>query len=391
MMHKLLLTTLLLTTGLMAQTFNVSTAQEFSDALNSAANNTEEDTIILEAGTYLADDYIQFQYITKDHSNLTIKAAAGLSKSDVIIDGNQKSRVLALIDEDIENGVSQLGLYTIENVTITNGKSGTVGGGIKSSYPLLLNSVDVTHNYAKIGGGGIWLQGAFELKDCNVSDNNISDLYQASGDAAIHPEYFGSQLNYDSKIINSIFSYNIAPYAQTGGSGYGILRMPYQEGTLNIENSTFTSNKGRGGALYSEYLNIRDSNFTSNSGLEGGAISGRIVDIENVSFKKNYSSSLLSNSSAIYIAGNGHINNSVFDGNSGSSHVVNANETIISESIFKIPEFCIIIDNNRFNSGHFSISFHHFRCYRPTINCMMRSTGKYPGMSCGLQIGSGFP
>jgi len=86
-MNKILLLLTASTLTLFAHTFNVSTTPELRTALNTAATNGEDDTIILADGTYKTTDDGggTFIYFSNEANNLTLK---GSSSANVILSGD---------------------------------------------------------------------------------------------------------------------------------------------------------------------------------------------------------------------------------------------------------------------------------------------------------------
>lgn len=126
---------------LQAEEFHVSTAVKFQNALTSARDNGQADTIWLAAGTYNAsDNSYAFTYITKEGEDfdLTIKGETGTTAEDVILDGNGEYEVLS-----IDQGNASV---TIEGVMIHNGKGGI---SIYSQDSITLNSNIVLNNIGR--------------------------------------------------------------------------------------------------------------------------------------------------------------------------------------------------------------------------------------------------
>ncbi|MBD3798255.1 MAG: hypothetical protein IE887_11165, partial [Campylobacterales bacterium] len=91
-MKKLLLLPTLLTVSLLAQTFNVSTTPELRTALETAATNGEDDTIVLADGTYKTTDDGggTFIYFSNEANKLTLQ---GSSAENVILSGDNQNQI----------------------------------------------------------------------------------------------------------------------------------------------------------------------------------------------------------------------------------------------------------------------------------------------------------
>ena len=294
---------------LYAQVFNVSTSKEFSDALYDAANNAKDDTIILSSGRYYTSDFVQFQYLvdkTNNRNSLTIQASSGLTKDSVILDGNNTSRVLTLINSDHSSSSENYGDITIKDITITNGYSPTKAGGIyEEGFDLYLYNLDIVYNKANGMAGGVYHNGyeqRFEIYDSNLSYNEATEYNNYVGAV-----YGDTRLG--SKIQNSVISYNKGNYA--GGT--------YNIGEIN--NCIYDSNKGTrtfedqatGGAVGAKI--IKDSTFINNYAKGAGALGYFSGSIDNVIFKNNRASYVGAVSYSYYNDVN--ITNSQFLGNRG--------------------------------------------------------------------------
>jgi len=82
-----------------AATFNVSNTLEFRQALENAALNGENDTIILEPGIYstLSDGLGTFTFNDTEEYNLTIQGADGYSINDIVLDGENTHQVMNFV------------------------------------------------------------------------------------------------------------------------------------------------------------------------------------------------------------------------------------------------------------------------------------------------------
>lgn len=125
---------------------------EVQDAVNAASDG---DTINVCAGTFKETIYIE--------KNVTL-AGAGINQT--ILDGDAKDSVIGILPS--------LTAVTIRDMTLTNGKSPGVGGGISNgkAQTTLINLL-ITDNVADERGGGfdVDVDGKVTLDNCTISNN----------------------------------------------------------------------------------------------------------------------------------------------------------------------------------------------------------------------------
>lgn len=220
--------------------------------------------------------------------------------------GNNRTHIL---------GVNTRGNLVLNNVTISNGRSGWGGAIGNLGGKLTINDSIVSDNFAEVGGA-IGNEGTLIIRDSTISSNKSDSI----GGAIINR---GGTITISTSIINSNASVG-------GGSGGAIFN---DDGTLVIEeNSVLLNNQSgyKGGAIYNDEgtLVIVESSFESNQALErigvgGGAIYNFInkddkeddVTIVASTFRNNRAGL----GGAIYNdAGNLYITNSTFVGNSAN-------------------------------------------------------------------------
>ena len=179
-----------------------------------------------------------------------------------------------------KNTASQLHVENIENSNLTVKNSKFINNTAKSVIETTTQTTDrngqpVTNTRTEIQGYG----GAIgtSVNNLNIENSQFDGNLAGSTGGAIHST--GRNVN----IKNSSFNGNSAEDKYIGGGAiYSI-----NNGTVNIENSTFTSNeaKANGGALYVENgtTQITDTNFINNkAGKKGGAIAvGNVYAAEN--------------------------------------------------------------------------------------------------------------
>ena len=132
---------------------------EIHEAINAASPGA---TIRICAGTFKENPYLE--------KNITL-IGAGIGKT--IIDGKARESVIGI--------EPSLTAVTIRDMTLTNGKSGGVGGGISNgkAQTTLINLL-ITGNIAAERGGGldVDVNGKVTLQNCTISNNHAG---QAGG------------------------------------------------------------------------------------------------------------------------------------------------------------------------------------------------------------------
>lgn len=278
-----------------AATFNVSTTAQFRKALEDAAVNGEDDTIILEAGTYkTTDDSLgTFKFSDTEAHNLTIKAKDGLTATDVILDGATTHQVFNLTNTNDAT-------YTIERITIQNGKTSgaTTGGGIYSGNSLNITNCSITNNTSTGNGGGVYVYG--DTVNVTVTNSTISNNTAGT--------YGGGIYCYKTiTLSNSTVSNNTSVSAGGGISG----------DTVTVTGSSITNNTSANGAcINGNAITINSSEISgcTNEGIRGGAVT--IINSK-VTKNKGYGSAGIYGAPAIII--NSTISENTTDGASWQS------------------------------------------------------------------------
>ena len=214
-MRNLFVSTLV-ASSLFSATFNVDSTSQLRQALEDAALNGENDTIILAPGRYkvMDDEVGTFTFNDNEEYNLTIIGAVGYSRDEIILDGEGKRQVL-----NLQN--SKPFTVILKHLTIMNGKA----------------------RY----GGGIYTSGDIIVEDCNISKNSVGGDYDSGG--GIYSE---------SNIVvkNSIISHNSAGYK---GGGF------YTDRDAVVTNSTLSYNSAEyGGGFSSNNAVVTNSRFSNN-------------------------------------------------------------------------------------------------------------------------------
>ena len=260
-MKRLISSILILSSGLVANTFNVSNTSELRQALYDAAQNGEDDIINLSSGIYRINDDSKgtFRFLDNENYSLTL---VGSSREEVILDGENSGQIL----------------------------------NIKSSLPITLKVKHITFANANtsLDGAGIQVGGfdqpnhTIEVDDCNFSHNIVfQNDYHNSG---------GGFWSANASVKNSIFEYNEAG----GGAGFYV-GYDSSNGLAVLENCKFIGNKAyggyydqskNGGGFYAETggntITIKNSLFENNSAYDGGGfyLNGSAL-VQNCAFKSN--------------------------------------------------------------------------------------------------------
>ena len=140
----------------------------------------------------------------------------------VTVSGNHTARVFNLVAG---------AMLVLQNITVANGQSTDVGGGVSNAGVLLIINSTFSGNSATNAGGGLFNAGTVSMVDSTFSGNTT-------------PSDGGGTDNLGTiTVVNSTFSNNSAGY----GGG-----LSNNSGTATILNSTFSGNTatlGSGGAL----------------------------------------------------------------------------------------------------------------------------------------------
>jgi len=252
-----------------AQTFNVSSSQEFRQALQDATSNGQNDTIVLANGTYKTTDDSggTFTFLDNENYDLTIQ---GSSAEDVILTGDNTDQVLNF------NVINYKKTVYINNISIINGYSETNGGGIYSVENLEIKNCILNGNIANSSdGGGFYSDG----KSVTITGSTITgNTAGANGGGGFYSDE--SVTITDSTITGNTGSgfsggsVTINGSTITGNTGGGFRAF----GTVTISDSTITGNTGGGFYSHSKPVTITDSTITGNTG-GGGFYSGESVTI----------------------------------------------------------------------------------------------------------------
>ncbi len=303
--------------GMLAQSqaavFNVDNVAALQNALTTAQNNREVDTINIAARTYNVTTTLTYNTITENFPLIVRGAGKGLT----ILDGGVTTQIMNINTSALDPNAH----VTIKNITFQNGFKGsyvgisTLGAGV-SVYS---SSADVTMEYCEFKGntgskygGGVFLlsdNGIVTLRNSTFS-NNSADW---GGGACAW------SLNGTVTLENNTFHNNSA----TLGGGAHVFA---DNGTLILTNNTFRDNlaerNGDGGGVYTGSIKgivtVINNNFDGNSAEHDGG--GMHV---------------YSISGTVTLTNNTFINNSADDRGGGTDAGSNEGKVTLTNNIFK--------------------------------------------------------
>jgi hypothetical protein len=346
---------------------------DLQTALDTARTNGQDDMIYLQTGSYDASTSgaAAFEYGPTSNDNMAVTLSGGwnsdyTSQSDdpslTLLDGGNDSRVLEIVADSTGITIT----FTLENLTIQNGQSSNVGGGIYAytgvagsgnygNIDLTLTNCLVRNNDSDSNGGGWYSNCYFEIYDSNFSGNTAGN-----GGAMI----FYYKPDYDYNLAPLIENTTFYDNSNDGNQGSAI----YNTVSPVVSNCLFDSNHGFGSPIYNTtYSNptISDSTFVNNDIIYwGGAIQfwdagGNIV---NCIFYNNIAGNGGSGYAAVtYYEGGGggdiiNITNCTFENNTGDYSNPRSDAIHNRGGIFNITNS--IFWNNSGTAGLYNVSGH---------------------------------
>ncbi len=320
----------------------------FQDALDKAAADHDDSTIIVASGTYDVSISGTLSYSTADgDGKLTIQAQDPDHRP--VLDGKNSVQIMNINNDNDANGGDGEANITINGLIFQNGNNNYKGGGLyvntDNAAINVINSL-FENNTSTYGGGGAYLEsvsGNLTVSNSSFENNTSSGygggaiLYSANGNLAVVSNSHFSQNNADSSgggaalgskngnitVSDSTFSQNNA--INSGGGVY----LKSESGNLSVSGSSFSQNvadAGGGGAYLesvSGNLTVSDSTFSQNNaahGSDGGALlkseSGNVT-VNNSSFENNTASDVCGGAELRSESGNVTISNSSFSHNDG--------------------------------------------------------------------------
>jgi hypothetical protein len=248
--------------------FCVDQSSELYDALSTTANNGENDEIQIVQGNYPGN----FIYASNESFDLSIKGgytpgctSREINPSNTILDGGERSNVLALTEPD--NAVN----FSVDALTLQHGKvHDTEGGGLfvktnRGSFELLNSKIINNHTGTYGNGGGLYVNCSIvEIINNIISDNSTYTLGHGSG-----VYIFCRMLNF---VNNTLIGNSTGNYSAGGGLYVRLSSYNSEDATINIINNTITRNScdgdidgnGGGGVSIRLYSNSHKANIFNN-------------------------------------------------------------------------------------------------------------------------------
>jgi len=261
-----------------AATFSPTTSAQLLADLTTAASNGEDNTINLAASTTYstADAGGTFIYASGGSNSLTI---AGAGAGSTVLDGGSALQVMSLTGASVS--------VTLSGVTIQNGASAVVGGGLLvAAAQANIQNCAFSHNTVTAADGGgayVTTTGNLTFSNNSVSDNTAAGAGGDGGGVALVATGGGSVLTVDGNSFTGNSS---------AAAGYGGV-LAVSSGSASFTNNTVTSNTSvatNGGGL----LNVTGGNATlsgntiSNNTVSAGGIGGFSVNVTGeIAFSNN--------------------------------------------------------------------------------------------------------
>ncbi len=193
----------------------------------------------------------------------------------IIVSGNNNDRVF--------NITSTAGNVTLQFLTITQGSTGSGGGGIANAGPnTVLKDMVVSSNQGSFGGGISVDSGRVEIQRSKIISNSAAveggGIFNFSGTLVVNQTTIDSNLadsgggivtengSIQTTITNSTISHNTA----ANGSGGGIANFSTTSTALTLQNSTIAGNVSMfgGGGISAEAGTVMVMNVTIANNLD---------------------------------------------------------------------------------------------------------------------------
>ena len=235
------------------QAANISVDQDcsLSEAIHAANNDHEFDRCTAGDG----DDTITLTGdITLSGRLPTITTDLTIDGSNFTVSGDDSTAIFSISDATV----------TLQNITITNGRTGARGGAVHvDSGTLILRNAVVKDSWAGDAGGGIYASNStVNIYGSQVKDNTA----MRSGGAGL---YFTSESSVHTLNIEELSSFSGNVASQDGGA------VRVAGGIAEFDKSSFTDNQADEGGvieIWNGRLKIENSTLSGNHAREGGAI-----------------------------------------------------------------------------------------------------------------------
>ncbi len=307
---------------------------DLQSALNTAADNGEDDIIRVVQGTYTGN----FTYTASSTENFDLTLQGGFTSdcssrevdpSNTVLDGGGTGRVLTFLTIVGNTGASA----TVDGFTIQNGNvfDPLSGGGIFASLPgpITLTHNDISNNTAQYAGG-VYTKGSSTTFTNNTITNNTAS-FRAGG---VYAE--GSPTTFTNNIITnnanygefaggvyayggSTFTNNTISNNTASGGGGGVVADSRGSSTTFTNNTISNNTASWGGGVTAYYGPITFTNNTiTNNTASFRAGGGVYADEGSITFINN----TISNNTAsddgggVYAEGDSTFTNNIITGNS---------------------------------------------------------------------------
>ncbi|KPA16273.1 conserved hypothetical protein, secreted [Candidatus Magnetomorum sp. HK-1] len=332
----------MIVTPVYASEFHVTTSQELQTALSTAAENNQSDSIFLAAGIYKGN----FRMNTEESdTSITIQAEEGLNAGNVILDGEERDRVLL-----IDSGNNELNI-NIENITVRNGKvSGGAGIRIKTKGEVTIDKCNIQNNYSTSHGGGFYFESASNIYITKTNFNNNTAYNSSSSENVYGAGLYVISIDLFSFSDNNVFSNDTnSNNTNWRSAGTGTLYVTAKE--VLFRSNSISKNNAKSNSAFrisasskmvfeNNTINNNENNNYSDYG------SGTIgISAPEVEFNNNH---ITNNKGVGYITGNNLLmleSNSIIN-NSGSS-----NGVMRLSSILFTARNNIVTSNDSYDKG----------------------------------------
>ena len=248
---------------------NVTTPEEFQDALTVAESNGQDDVINVAAGTYNITSTLTYSTNNGDNGHKLTIQGAGADKT--VLDGGGSVRILYINTDADHNGGDAGGDVTIKGIAFENGYYGyDWGGGVYvhgSSINITIKQCAFSENSADYGGGVC----AFSDSGTVAITNNTFSGNSANGHCGgVHAHSYSGTVT----ITNNTFSENSAN--NYGGGVY--VYLVYDSAILNVYNNILFNNTANDlyvnsdgdGNYIGSTVNLYNNDFSGNADFDTG-------------------------------------------------------------------------------------------------------------------------
>jgi len=267
-----------------AAVFPVTTGQDFQAALSTAAVNGEDDTIYLDAGTYVSN----FKY-EGENKALTIKPEDVLNLGQVVLDGGNMGDALSLNAGENNTNAN----FTLEKITFQRGGVNfQTWGNVDVNHCISrgqvniqgsMNVVTLTHNsfmngvqVYKYDRGQSTGTGTINITNNNISGDGVYVTFESGNTGTVNVDVSNNNISFSSfnvwfsapNNINCII--DITNNIITNGNGMSI-NLQGANTTATLANNVIVNNQERGLHIKPEgQLYLINNTITGNRSYNDG-------------------------------------------------------------------------------------------------------------------------